>query len=274
MKTGDSAPWGRWPYRVALAGGWIDQPFVSARNPDPSGSMVVASLEPVFPFMERCGMATGTRRVAIKLWPEGVPGGDPADLVRRLYAAENDGRADPSGSQDMIGLIYPGISRLEYDIEHEGGVFPRRVETLWGAACEAWLEKVLHWVPVMPRPAGYHPLGERHLDPTWIRRLGRSGLACFEAIRNRDLSALGAAMNECMRCWEAILPHTVRHPTLQVDGLGLLAHYRRRYAGAMYSGCGGGYLLVVSDEPVPGAFRATIRRANLNDGDLTSCATQ
>jgi len=29
------------------------------------------------------------------------------ELVRELYRAENDGKAEPSGSQDMIGLIYP-----------------------------------------------------------------------------------------------------------------------------------------------------------------------
>lgn len=44
-----------------------------------------------------------------------------------------------------------------------------------------------------------------------------------------------------------------------VDLKGILRAYQRRYAGAMYSGCGGGYLFVVSDEPVPGGFQITIR---------------
>ena len=52
------------PYRLALAGGWIDQPFVSRHNPKPPGSMVVVSLEPAFRFMDRSGLATGTRAVA------------------------------------------------------------------------------------------------------------------------------------------------------------------------------------------------------------------
>ena len=34
------------PYRMAFAGGWIDQPFVSRHNPSPPGSMVVVGLEP------------------------------------------------------------------------------------------------------------------------------------------------------------------------------------------------------------------------------------
>ena len=58
---------GRIPHRLALAGGWIDQPFVSIHNPSPPGSMVVVALEPDRWFMERAGMASGTRRVALAL---------------------------------------------------------------------------------------------------------------------------------------------------------------------------------------------------------------
>lgn len=86
---------GEVPYRMALAGGWIDQPLVSRWNPAPCGSMVVARLQPLLRFMERSGMATGTREVAMRLWGSRLPEGDPAELVRQLYAAENQGRADP-----------------------------------------------------------------------------------------------------------------------------------------------------------------------------------
>jgi hypothetical protein len=68
-------------------------------------------------------------------------------------------------------------------------------------------------------------------------------------------------MNLCMACWEALLPGTVRHATLKVDLPALLTHYQQRYAGAMYSGCGGGYLFVVSEQPVPGAIKIQIRIA-------------
>ena len=57
-------------------------------------------------------------------------------------------------------------------------------------------------------------------------------------------------MNECMTCWEAILPHTVRHPTIARDLLAILGQYQSKCAGAMYSGCGGGYVYVVSETPV------------------------
>jgi hypothetical protein len=204
-------------------------------------------------------MANSTRKIAMKLWPEGLPDEKPANLVRRLYAAENAGKPEPSGSQDMIGLIYPGISRLDFDANIEGGIFPGHIESNCDPGPAAWLENVFHMIPVAPRPPGYGPLGIKNLDPEWIQRLGQTGKDCYQAILDQDLRGLGASMNACMQCWEAILPQTVRHPTIHIDLMAILEYYQSRYAGAMYSGCGGGYLFVVSEEPVPGAARVKIR---------------
>jgi len=247
------------PHRMALAGGWIDQPFVSRRNPSACGSMVVVSLEPDLWFMERSGMASGTRKVALKLWNGVLPDRDPAELVRELYHAENRDKPEPSGSQDMVGLVYPGVSRLDYDPAVEGGFFPAHIESNCDPAVARWVEEVFHLVPIQQRPEGYSPLGEKNLDPEWIRQLGETGKACFDAIVNRDLRGLGASMRHCMQCWEAILPHTVRHPTIGIDLKTILNFYQRRYAGAMYSGCGGGYAIVVSEEPVPGSMKIRVR---------------
>ncbi len=250
---------GHIPYRLALAGGWIDQPFVSRLNPKPPGSMVVVSIEPIFRAMDRAGLATGTRHVATKLWKGRLPRRPPADLVRELYETENKDKAEPSGSQDMIGLIYPGISRLDYDFTANGGVFPAHIESQNNSRVARWLERVLHVLPVVQRPEGYNPLEEKRPSPRWIARLGQSGKDCFEAIRRMDLVALGDSLNECMKCWETLLPGTVRHRTLTVDLKALLRAYQTNYPGAMYSGCGGGYLFIVSNEPVPGAFKVNIR---------------
>lgn len=249
---------GRIPYRMAFAGGWIDQPFVSKLNPDPPGSMVTVCIHPTFRFMDRCGMSTSTRKVAAKLWGK-IPDGDLAELVRDLYRAENEGQPEPSGSQDMVGLIYPGVSRIDYDYNHEGGYFPVHVENNTDPDVARWIESVISMVPVCPRPNGYNPLGRQNLDPEWVRRLGQSGKDCYDAIISKDATALGAAMNECMLCWETMLPDVVDHPTLTVDMMALLSHYQSRYPGAMFSGCGGGYFYVVSEEPVPGGLRVSVR---------------
>jgi hypothetical protein len=253
---------GDFPYRIQLAGGWIDQPFVSQINPTPPGAMVVVSIEPTCHLMDRAGMATGSRKIAMKLWNGRLPKGEPAGLVEQLYEEENRGKAEPSGTQDMIGLIYPGVCRLDYDARHRGGVFPQHIESNNDPAVARWLEHVLHLLPVMPRPDGYNPLGIKKLEPAWVARLGRSGQNCFAAIVARDARSLGASLNETMACWEALLPHTIWHPTIKMDLLGLLRHYQAKYAGAMYSGCGGGYLTVVSEQPVPGALQIKVRIAD------------
>lgn len=248
------------PYRVALAGGWIDQPFVSSCNPEPPGSMVVVSLEPTVRFMDRCGMATGTRVTALALWGDALPDRDPLELVRELYAAENATLPEPSGAQDMAGLIVPGISRLDFDASVEDGYFPCHIESTSDPATIAWLEHVLHMIPVGPRPLGYAPLDVKRLDPEWIRRLGRSGKDCYDAIVGHDLAALGASMLECSLAWDAILPGIFVHSTIKLDLKALLAAYQSAYPGAMYSGCGGGYLIVAADDDVPGSFRVVVRR--------------
>ncbi len=261
MRTDVTTVIGKIPYRMALAGGWIDQPFVSKLNASPPGSMVVVGLEPTFRFMDRCGMGTSTRTVAMRLWNGTLPDRNPMELVRELYNAENKGKPEPSGSQDMAGLIYPGVNRLDYDYAYEGGFFPVHIESNKDPDIAHWLEEVIHILPVAPRPDGYNPLGRKNLESEWVNRLGQSGRHCFEAIVAKDARALGASLNESMKCWEALLPQTVRHPALTVDLSAVLGYYQSRYAGAMYSGCGGGYLYVVSEQPVPGSICPTVRFA-------------
>ena len=68
---------GNLQYRIALAGGWIDQPFVSQHNPTPPGSMVVVAVEPQFRWMDRAGICGSTRQIALYLWHGTLPRRDP-----------------------------------------------------------------------------------------------------------------------------------------------------------------------------------------------------
>jgi hypothetical protein len=252
------------PNRLQLAGGWIDQPFVSKHNPEPPGSMVVVQIEPDFRPMDRSGIASGTRAIAMKLWKGKLPNRPRDELVRELYDVENKGKAEPSGSQDMIGLIYPGVNRLDYEFAANGGVFTSHIESCRSPRVAKWLSRVLHLIPVEPRPDGYSPLGKMNLDPKWVASLGQSGKDCYNAIAAMDAKKLGASLNLTMRCWEILLPQVVRHPLLRVDLIPILKAYQRQYPGAMYSGCGGGYLIIASEKPVPGAFKVTVRVASKN----------
>jgi hypothetical protein len=153
------------------------------------------------------------------------------------------------------------MTKASQEITRLDLVFPAHIESLNDAGTARWLERVLHLLPVEPRPEGYSPLGKKKLDPKWIARLGQSGRDCFEAIRRNDVIALGRSFNLTMRCWATLLPHVVRHPLIKLDLMSLLRAYQRQYAGATYSGCGGGYLLVASNEPVPGALKVNVRVA-------------
>lgn len=253
---------GKIQYRMALAGGWIDQPFMSKLNPNPPGSMVVAAVVPEFRFFDRAGICGSTRSIALDIWNGQIPDEDPEKLVRDLYRIENEGSTDPSGSQDMIGIIYPGISRLDYDYEHEGGYFPVHIESCNDPQVGKWLGESLYLLSVNTRPEGYYPLGTKNFTSEWVSRLGQTGKDCYDAILNMDINALGTAMNDGMECWNQLLPDTFTHHTLNFDLNGLLKFYQDKYAGAAYSGCGGGYLYVASEEPVPGGFQVNIRTVN------------
>ena len=123
------------------------------------GSMVVVQIEPNFRPMDRSGIASGTRHIAMRIWNGRLPDRPPEELARELYQAE------PSGSQDMIGLVYPGVNRLDYDFKVHLGVFPAHIESCNQARVARWLSHVLHLIPVEPRPEGYNPLSLKNLRP-------------------------------------------------------------------------------------------------------------
>ena len=58
------------PYRIDLAGGWLDQPEVSEAYPGP---VVVVGVEATRDYGNRCGMATSSRAAANRLWGEKLP---------------------------------------------------------------------------------------------------------------------------------------------------------------------------------------------------------
>ncbi|MDA2928756.1 adenylyltransferase/cytidyltransferase family protein [Acidobacteria bacterium AH-259-O06] len=237
------------PYRVCLAGGWVDQPWVSAIHP---GSVVVVSLEPTHWFNDRSGMATSTRKRAQQIWGQRFPAHDYEQTAKLLFAFENPpGTKYVSGSQDHIGLVYPGISRLDYD----GDYWPERIESTSEPETVTWLQSVLYFVPLAPRPAGYDPLKEKHLELEPVRQLGQSGKDCWNAIVSRDVAKLGQALSRTVDCWRKILPYTVNEDILRE-----MDKYAS-HAGANFSGSGGGYIIVVSGKPVEGGFQINIRVA-------------
>jgi cytidyltransferase-like protein len=239
----------KFPYRLCLAGGWIDQPWVSEIYP---GSVVVAQIWPTMDFNDRSGLATSSRKVGIQIWGDRYPEGDFQQNAKLLFGAENPpGKKYISGSQDHIGLLYPGVNRLFYN----GGYWPEKIEsTTRNDICD-WLSNVLHLVPLEPRPDGYDPLKEMHLERSFIRELGESGELCWDAIINKDIARLGKALTATLLSWKKILPLTVPDWVMNE----METKYFPNYAGAITSGSGGGYVIVVSETEVEGAIKIKVR---------------
>jgi cytidyltransferase-like protein len=239
----------RFPYRLCLAGGWIDQPWVSEKHP---GAVVVAQIWPTMDFNDRSGLATSSRDVGIKIWGDRYPKGDHEQNAKLLFGAENPpGKKYISGSQDHIGLLFPGINRLYYN----GGYWPEKIESTTRKDICDWLSDVLYLVPLKPRPQGYDPLKIMNLEKQLIKELGESGDRCWEAILKKDVTGLGGALKDTLLSWKKILPYTVPDSIMNE----IETKYFPYYPGAITSGCGGGYVIVVSDKPVKGSIKIKVR---------------
>lgn len=227
----------------------MDQPWVSEKHP---GSVVVAQIYPTIDFNDRSGMATSSRKVAKELWGDEYPAGNPVRNAQLLFGAENPpGSEYISGTQDHIGLLVPGVSRIDYD----GEFWPKHIESTVDLETCEWLSNVLNFAPLQPRPKGYNPILRKNLDPAIIKRLGKSGDACYDAILKKDVKALGESMKETFLCWSEMLPYTVPDWVMEE----MQANYFPKYSGAITSGSGGGYIVFPSEEKVEGTIKVKIR---------------
>ncbi len=243
----DPAQAGELPYRICLAGGWMDQPFVSKYHP---GSVVVVNIQPTRQFNLRSGMATSTRSLWQRIQSYNVYPDDPVELARLLFGYENPpGTRYVSGSQDHLGLTMPGASRLYYDGEY----WPETIDSTVDEEICQWLERSIVLVELFSRPPGYDPLTRQNITTAGVARLGAAGELCWEAILQRDIRKLGKSLTDTHNAWAEILPLTTSDEiNAELDSYP--SH------GRITSGCGGGYIVLATEEDVPGGFRINVRR--------------
>lgn len=238
------------PYRIDLAGGWLDQPYVSKHYPGP---VITISLEPTLEFNERSGMASSTRRHALELWGPKIPAGNYEKLARVLFCYDNPpGTEVISGSQDSIGLVFPGIAYSYY----EGSYWPARIEHRLDEPLLSFVESSLQLVSLGPRFADYDALADTVFDRQRARALADAAQGHWEAILSQDIVRFGRTMRESFEAQVAMFPNMVN------DRVAALIDENRDCAlGWKLSGAGGGgYLILVAEEPIPGAIRVIARR--------------
>lgn len=241
----------RVPYRIDIAGGWLDQPFVSKHYPGP---VITISLEPTVDFNERSGMASSTRRNAIDLWGSQLPLGDPAKLAKILFCYDNPpGKQEISGSQDSIGIVFPGLAKADYNGEY----WPKKIDTNHEEDILSFAENLFYLLPLGPREDGYSVLSNTHISTEGAKALAVATERCWEALLAKNAVKFGQHFRESFEAQIAMFPNMV-NPSI----LGLIETYRDRTLGWKISGAGGGgYLILVSERPIEDALRVVVRRA-------------
>ncbi len=238
------------PYRIDLAGTWIDQPYVSKYHP---GWAITLSLEPVIEYNERCGMSTSTRNAAKKIWPYTLPLEKPERLAEILFKFENDpGSEIISGAQDAIGICMPGLVRHYYDAAY----WPKQIESVNDEDILSWLEDHIYMVLLWPRPNGLDLLKETAINTENVKRLTNASDRAWQAIKHKDLKEFAKGFLDSFHAQTTLFPAMINEEVNQV-----IESYRSQALAWKLAGAGGGgYLILVAEQPVKGAMKIKVRR--------------
>jgi len=238
------------PYRIDLAGTWIDQPYVSKFC---SGWAITASIEPTIEFNERSGMATSTRKKAIELWNDTLPMENPEKLAKILFRYDNDpGTKDVSGSQDSIGITMPGINRFYYDKEN---YWPSKFETITDLSIIKWLEERIYMVTLWPRQADFVVLEYTNISAENVRSLTDAAEMTWVGLTKKDIKTFTRGFSSSFNSQVKMFPKMMNDKIFKA-----IDYYRDRALSWKLSGAGGGgYLILISEEEIQNAIKIKIR---------------
>lgn len=239
------------PYRIDLAGGWLDQPYVSKLCP---GWVLTVSIEPTIEFNERSGMATSTRKKAVNLWNHDLPLEKPVKLAEILFSVENKpGTKEVSGSQDALGITMPGLNRYFYANEN---YWPEKIESVHDEDILSWIEQHIYLKTLWPREPGYNVFEGSEITAEKAKALADAAEKCWDAILEKDVEKFGKYVSESFSAQKSMFPK-MSSPSIQK----IVEDLDESVKGYKISGAGGGgYLILIADKPVKNAFRIKIRR--------------
>ena len=240
------------PFRIDLAGGWLDQLYINKLQ---SGSVITISIEPNFNFNYRSGMATSTRNKAIELWNSRLPVDEFEKTSKILFSYENPpGTKIISGSQDSIGIVYPGINKLYY----ENNYWPIKIDSISSEKTIKFLENCLYLIPLSPRVNSYNVLKNTNISKINAKKLAISSDKLWESIISLNLLKFGEAFLESFNAQVKMFPNMLNN-----EMLNKISIYKDKCLGYKISGAGGGgYLILVSDKEIKNSIRIKIRRNN------------
>ena len=239
------------PYRLDLAGTWIDQPYVSKFSP---GWALTISLEPTIEFVERCGMSTSTRNAARKIWPYQLPNYNSEMLAKLLFCFENEPNKNEhvSGAQDAIGICMPGLCRHYYNNNY----WPEKIESCLDEDVLCWLEEHLCMMLMFPRRPSTTVVENSHLCEENVKELADAASRCWDAIMRKDLQGFAASFKASFEAQIKLFPGMMAEGVAEE-----IEKYKDKVlAWKMPGAGGGGYLAMVCEKPLEGSIRIKIRR--------------
>ncbi|MEM6332419.1 MAG: adenylyltransferase/cytidyltransferase family protein [Planctomycetota bacterium] len=237
------------PYRLDLAGGWLDQPWVSELA---AGPVVGISLEPDDRYERRSGMASSTRQSAMAIWGPRLPVEDREKLAKLLFSFENPpGTKNMAGSQDAIAVVYPGLTKMDY----HGAYWPDRITSCLDPDVLEFIESHLYLRFMRTRPGQFEVLDETRVNADAAKRLGDAAERLWAAALSRDARRFGRAMTDSLEAQVDMFP-LMRPDDVRAE----LNAFSEVSLGHKISGAGGGgYAVFFSEEPIPDAIRPKIR---------------
>lgn len=240
----------RIPYRIDLAGGWLDQPYVSKYA---SGAVITICIEPDYEFNDRSGMSTSSRKKAIELWQTDIPDGDKEKLAKTLFCFENPpGTKYVSGSQDSLGITMPGLNRFSYD----GDYWPVAMESNCNDDLLQWIEDRIWMIPLYPRIDSYDVLANTCINEDGAMALSKAAENCWNALLTKNAELTGKAMIDSFNAQIKMFPDMVNN-----DIMSQIEVFKPDVLGWKVSGAGGGgYLIFFSEKPLKNAIQIRIRR--------------
>lgn len=247
IRTGNTC---KLPYRIDLAGTWIDQPNLSKIQP---GWALTISIEPILEYNERSGMSTSTRNAAKLIWPNQLPLEKPEKLAQMLFRYENKpGNEMISGAQDAIGICVPGLTRHYYNGEY----WPEKIEKIYDEEILQWIEDHIYLVTLWPRPDGTDLVSNTDITKENIQKLAMAAETCWDGITKMHFDTFAKGFLQSFEAQIRMFPDMVNDKINAV-----IEQYKDVATAWKLTGAGGGgYLVLLSEQEIPNAMKVKVRR--------------
>ena len=146
----------------------------------------------------------------------------------------------------------PGLNRHYYDKEY----WPVKIESVHDEDTLKWLEDRLYMVMLWPRKGGLNLLKDTQINPENVSELANAAASCWESILQKDFAGFCSHVKSSFEAQVKMFPHMLPEEIQKV----IESYSDKAKAWKLAGAGGGGYLVLVSEEEIPGAMKIKIRR--------------